>query len=363
MSRPPAWLRGLILVTTLASVAIGGLNGSGRWGQPPAEFAADSDRLLRVAAYAFSIWGPIYLGLIAYAVRGVLVGTDSPLASRLAVPSLVAVAGIGLWIVAAAADAELWTIVLIVGSATALVWPLLAHADLVRAPPRWSWDRAFVLWPLAALAGWLTVASPVNLLTVAAGDAALPPGVPEGVWPFVAVVGAAAAALAVTAKLRTLAYPLPIAWGLGGVAVAEHLRGADVLALAAAAAASAAAIGGLTLSIVPARRRRWTPTLGRRQLGWPSVSATGSILPASGASVGRAQPERSSASTAWSAPSPSSPGASSPSTTASSGMPPPVSATVSFSGRLLDPAETPRSAAISASPGPTRRPGSSRGSP
>ena len=252
--RAPAALRWAILAVTLLSVAAGGLNGSGRWGQSPAEFAADSDRLLRVAAYAFSIWGPIYLGLLAYAVRGVLPGrTFSALEQRLALPSLLAVAGIGLWIVAAAADAELWTIVLIVGSAVVLVWPLLAHADLARALPARSAERTLVLWPLAALAGWLTVAAPVNVLTVAAGDGALPRGVPETAWPLLAVGLAAGAGLLVTARLRSLAYPIPIAWGLVGVAVAERVRDADLLSWMAGGGALVVLLGSAALAWAPRR--------------------------------------------------------------------------------------------------------------
>lgn len=49
-------------------------------GQTAAEFSADSDATLKVAGWAFSIWGIIYLGLLAYAVRQVLPQTgESPL--------------------------------------------------------------------------------------------------------------------------------------------------------------------------------------------------------------------------------------------------------------------------------------------
>ena len=42
------------------------------WGQTPAEFSADSDATLKVAGYAFSIWGLIYVAILAYAVRQAL---------------------------------------------------------------------------------------------------------------------------------------------------------------------------------------------------------------------------------------------------------------------------------------------------
>ena len=73
------------------------------WGQTQAEFAADSDATLKVAGYAFSIWGVIYLGLLVYAVRQALPQTgESVLINRMGWPSVVAFFGIGMWIIAAA---------------------------------------------------------------------------------------------------------------------------------------------------------------------------------------------------------------------------------------------------------------------
>ena len=68
-----------------------------------AEFAADGNTTLRVAGYAFSIWGLIYLGILAYAIRQALPQTgESDLITRMGLPSIVAFFGIGLWIVIAA---------------------------------------------------------------------------------------------------------------------------------------------------------------------------------------------------------------------------------------------------------------------
>lgn len=53
-------------------------------GLTQAEFAADGNTTLRVAGYAFSIWGLLYLGILAYAVRQVLPQTgESTLINRL----------------------------------------------------------------------------------------------------------------------------------------------------------------------------------------------------------------------------------------------------------------------------------------
>lgn len=235
----------IVLAAALFAVAVNyGVNAFG-WGQTPGEFAQDSDETLRVATYAFSIWGVIFAGLLIYAVRQVLPQTgESDLIRRLGWPSVLALLGIGWWTVAAALDAEWATIVLIFGSLLALLVPLLGLAPAIRGLERFDRDRLTVIWPLAALAGWLTVASPVNLLTVLTGNGDLPPGLPPTGWALLAVGAVVLAGLAVAERLRTLAYPLPIAWGLVGAFVAEQERN-PTLAYAALAAAAAVLIGGV----------------------------------------------------------------------------------------------------------------------
>ena len=54
----------LILLTALGAIAAGYAQVALSIGQTPAEFAADSDATLKVATWAFAIWGVIYLGLV-----------------------------------------------------------------------------------------------------------------------------------------------------------------------------------------------------------------------------------------------------------------------------------------------------------
>ncbi len=243
----------IVLATALFAIVIGQAQILMGWGQSPAEFSADSDATLRVAGYAFSIWGVIYLGLLVYAVRQALPNTaESPLRARLAWPSVLAFIGIGVWIVAAAYDWEWATIVLIFGSLLVLLIPLLRNAPAIRALPVRDKERWMTVWPLAMLAGWLSIASPVNLLTVATGNGWLPEALPPTTWAMLAIGLVALLAVLVTARLRTLAFALPVAWGLGGVFVAEQTRNPD-LAYAAAGAA-AAILAAAAVLILRARR-------------------------------------------------------------------------------------------------------------
>lgn len=239
----------LVLAAVIFAVVIAYAQMAFSWGQTPAEFAADSDATLRVAGYAFSIWGIIYLGLLVYAVRQALPQTgESRLIHRFGWPSLLAFLGIGWWIVASAFDWEWGTVALIFGSLLVLLVPMLMDAGTIRTLDRSDRDRLMVIWPLALLAGWLTVASPVNLLTVLTGNGALPESPSPEVWALIAVVIVAAVALLVTARLRTMAYPLPVAWGLLGVFVAELERGRELVAYGALSAAVAVLVGAVILT-------------------------------------------------------------------------------------------------------------------
>lgn len=241
--------RVIVLAAAVFAIVVGQGQMALGWGQTAAEFAADSDATLRVAGYAFAIWGVIYLGLLVYAVRQVLPQTgESRMIHRFGWPSAAAMAGIGLWIIAAALDAEIATVVLIFGSLAALLFPLLSNAGAIRALPLRDRDRWIVVWPLAMLAGWLTVAAPLNLITVATGNGDLPAALSPTVWAMIAIAVVAVVALSVTQRIRTVAYALPVAWGLLGAFVAEQPRNAS-LALFTLAAAVAVLVGAIVLSL------------------------------------------------------------------------------------------------------------------
>lgn len=238
-----------VFACALFAVAIGQAQQLVNLGQTPAEFAADSDATLKVAGWAFAIWGPIYLGLIVYAVRQLLPKThESEMLQAFGWPSLLALLGIGWWILAAAWNLEVATIVLIFGSLSVLLIPLLRKADAVRALSNKDRDRWMTVYPLAALAGWLTVAAPVNLLTVATGNGDLP-ALPSTGWALIAVAAAAGMGLLVTWRTRMLAYPIPIAWGLIGVFAAEQEKANAVLAFGALAAALVVLGGSLVIAL------------------------------------------------------------------------------------------------------------------
>lgn len=235
----------LVLAAAVFAVVTPIVQSLGGLGLSQAEFAADGDGTLRVAGYAFSIWSLLYLGVLIYAVRQVLPRTgESPLITRMGFPSIVAFFGIGFWIIVAAMNLKAASVGVIFAALLALLVPMLLSAREIRALPARDGDRLFLAWPLAALAGWLTIAAPLNLLTTATALDALPAAVSPTGWAVLAVVVVALVGAAVTWALRLMAYPLPIAWGLIGAFVAEQERNPTVgfTALAAAVLLIVAAV-------------------------------------------------------------------------------------------------------------------------
>ena len=209
------------------------------WGLTASEFSSQGDSTLRVAGYAFSIWGVIYALLIAYAVRAAL-GARPDLRRLTDWPVAAASLGCGVWIICAGLNLRWLTVAVIVA---ALVAALLGLFSLSRAGLTLGLkDRLTLLLPISLLAGWLTVASVVNLLTVLTAEQLIGGGQAS----TLAIAGVATAglmAIAVLLATRVASYVAPVAWGLVGVWVAEAagkptvgvaaLIGAGVLIMAA----------------------------------------------------------------------------------------------------------------------------------
>jgi hypothetical protein len=233
------------VVFALACPALQAVTG---WGLSAAEFAGDGDRTLRAAGYAFSIWSVIYAGLVAYGVWQALPrNAASPVLQAMAWPSAAALAGIGAWIWASAADLKLVTVLVIVLSAAAAIFAAWA-ARRANGVDRW-----LAAFPLAALAGWLTVASALNVITSLTAWSLIPPD-QETAAGIAGVVAVVAISLTVLRAARLAIYALPVAWGLTAVFVAEQARHPVSAYSALAAAAIVLLAAGLFLRPSAGRR-------------------------------------------------------------------------------------------------------------
>ena len=238
----------VVLLAALFAVALPALQYVTGLGLTQEEFAADGNSTLQVAAYAFSIWGAIYVGLLIYAGRQALPQTgESALLNHMGWPSAVSMFGIGLWIAAAATNQKWASVAIIFASLLALLIPLLLDSRRIRATGIAERERWFLIWPLSALAGWLTIASPLNLITTATALEVLPAALSPTGWALIAVLAVLLIGLAVTYSLRTLFYPFPIAWGLVGAFVAEQARN-PLLGFSALGAAFILVVGAVIIT-------------------------------------------------------------------------------------------------------------------
>jgi hypothetical protein len=217
----------VLAVIAAPLIAVAGLPGA-------ASFSETGDETLRAAGYAFSIWGLIYAGLVAYGVWQLVRQTpETPVLRAVAWPSAAAMTGCAAWLLAAALDLKALTVLIIVASAAVMVFGLLrARPHRREVGPG---TRFFIFWPLGLLAGWLTIASFIDLLTVLTAWGLIGP---DGAR-FAALAGIAGALLvggAVVWRLGHLAYGLPIVWGLIAVWAAEHAAKPQVGQAALAAA-------------------------------------------------------------------------------------------------------------------------------
>lgn len=198
-------------------------------------FSKTGDETLRAAGYAFSIWGLIYAGLIAYGVWQLVRQTpETPVLRAVAWPSAIAMTGCAAWLLAAGLDLRALTVLIIVGSAAVMIHGLLkARPHRAGVGPG---TRFFIFWPLGMLAGWLTIASFINLITVLTAWGVIGPDSAQAAA-FAGVVGVVLVASAVVWRLGHLAYGLPIVWGLVAVWAAEHAAKPQVGLAALVAAA------------------------------------------------------------------------------------------------------------------------------
>ncbi|GAM96994.1 membrane protein [alpha proteobacterium U9-1i] len=220
-------------VLAAACIAIGAsfLQATGALELTPAEFANAGASTVRAASYAFAIWGLIYAGLLIYAVYQLVPGwANDKVLQRFGWPSALSMLAIGAWLAAAGADWRWMTVALIALAALALIIPLISPPLAMRRR-----DAMMVVTPLALLAGWLTIATALNAVTVLTSEGFVREDLATW-WAIGALAASAAVAIFVLLRSDALAYPLPLIWGLIAVFAAERDHRPEAAWFAAACA-------------------------------------------------------------------------------------------------------------------------------
>lgn len=198
-----------------------------------------SDRypvLIVPAGYVFSIWGIIYLGLIAFGVYQALPGQrENPRLQKL-----------GLWFFFSSLANALWLVsfhylqfglamvmMLILLGILIRIYTLLAIGKEIFKPV----ERWLVNLPFSIYLGWITVAAIANASQLLYSLNWNGFGVAPEIWTLIMLMAAVVISALVSFTRRDVGYSLVLVWALAGIAIKQFalpiVSGAAWLAAAA----------------------------------------------------------------------------------------------------------------------------------
>ncbi|MBM2577372.1 tryptophan-rich sensory protein [Jannaschia sp. Os4] len=184
-----------------------------------------ADPPMQPAGWAFAIWGPIYVWLVASAAWGVWRRRDDPAWDATRAPLIVSLGAGVPWLAVASAPGQ-WAPLAATGLILVMLWGAV-RATL--AAPRT--ERLQLRGALGLYAGWLTAASAVSVGLLGAGYGLLLP--PAG-WALVVAGLATAVAVGVLLRRGVGTYAAAVAWALVAVGARNDWSGPGLAALACA---------------------------------------------------------------------------------------------------------------------------------
>ncbi len=213
--------------------------------------ARQYDTPLLAAGWAFSIWGVIYLGFLAYAVFALLPTQRGREIHRRCGWWLAATAVANpLWVLAFAGDHPLTAQILLVALAVALG---VVFGRLSRDPARSGLERLAFRLPVSIYTGWTAVA--VVLGTLATGVWAGIPG--DGVLAQVAAIVVLAALIVVVLSVvssatGTAGFAGAVVWALAGIAANDRPVAVSLVVVVALVTVLVTTARRITRSVQPA---------------------------------------------------------------------------------------------------------------
>lgn len=190
------------------------------WGRSAKEFSDLNDSLLVPYGIAFSIWLPIFIGCIGYAVLQAMKANRSRDIFRKT----------GWWTAGGFASVCLWALVSGWAPAGLTLWGTalifipavlcLVKAMLILTRNKTSLDKTERLWvwvPISLIAGWTSIAMFLNWTPIAmkAAGTSVPVVTPNLIMLTLALIWAV---FIIRKSAGNLVYAFPIAWGLAWLA-------------------------------------------------------------------------------------------------------------------------------------------------
>ena len=244
------WVNVLAVVVTLA---VNGLaNALPINGQQTGEISDRFPVFFVPAGYVFSIWGLIYIGLIAFAIYQALPAqrTD-PRLQRVGYWFALSCLANTVWILLWHYNmfpASLLVMLVLLASLIVIYLRLDIGRATVGAAEKWA-----VNVPFSIYLGWITVATVANATSVLYHLQWNGFGISPEIWAVLMIGAATIICLAVILTRRDVAYSLVLIWALIGIAVKQGDR-SQIVATMAMAMALVVAVALIVAKIREARR-------------------------------------------------------------------------------------------------------------
>ena len=199
------------------------------------------------AGYVFSIWGLIYMALIAYTVYQFLPASrNNPLVQSIGWLYVASAAANNTWIFLWHYNQFVWTLVAMLSLLGLLVAIYLRLAQSSTGFRSWG-ERLFVQIPFSIYLGWITVATIANVTDVLSYLNWGGWGIAPQVWALVLLAVATLIAGVMAITRRDVAYLLVLVWAFAGIGVKQ--AGAPLVANAAWAATAAVGLFALLAAL------------------------------------------------------------------------------------------------------------------
>lgn len=229
----------LVIIATIGVITINYLAGTGHVNNiSPAEIAAKYPTLITPAGYAFSIWGLIYLGLLAFSIYQALPKNAEkfrPLRSVYILSCAANCAWIYGW------HHELMPLCL--GIILVLLVALAFINIKLQATSSYA-DYWLVKTPFGLYFGWVTAATILNATVLLVYLNIQAPDSTSVILGAVLLFIATAFGIIICLKLKNYFYPLSIAWALTAIAIKHSEQ--TLIVSAAAVGVSACLIAALS---------------------------------------------------------------------------------------------------------------------
>ena len=236
----------ITILATLLTITVNGLaNALPLNGQGTGEISDRFDIYFVPAGYVFSIWGLIYVGLIAFTIYQALPAQrENDLLQKIYpaywISNLANIAWIFLW------HYEFFSLTL-VAMLTILATLLYIYSQLSRASSGLDQNKKWLVkYPFSIYLGWISVATIANISQVLFLFDWGGWGVPPATWAVIMIIVATALGLLMRWRENDLLYVLVLVWAFVGIAVSQ----ADT-ALVANSAWATSALLALAIVVIP----------------------------------------------------------------------------------------------------------------